>query len=262
MRDADRAVEGPAGAGGEQARRIRAEGLEDVRTGRTGALRPEHQRGRGRFADRTAKALGGGGGPEHPDRDAIGAQRGGQRGQRERVVLGFDAGQQDQGGAGQNRRSRRPVQGTEHGPGQGVLDVDTVGVVLLVGVNQDQGRAADRLPRFDHAPAGQHAVQHDAAPFGVRGPGRGDQIGQVPLGRHRLPFAGLHGLGGLGGEHAQVDQVLHPLQPGDVRFRVAAVTPGLAAVRPEAVPAVPGAQRRFGDAQVPRDLPRRPGWLR
>ena len=90
-----------------------------------------------------------------------------------------------------------------------MLDVDTVGVAALIGVDGRERRAAHLIPRGNDAPAGQRAVQDDPAPFGVGGPGRGDHGGHVPFGGDGFRIASLHGPGGVGCEHAQADQVQH-----------------------------------------------------
>jgi len=137
---------------------------------------------------------------------------------------------------------RQAVQGAEDGPGQGVLDVHAVRVVALLGVHDGQGRAADRLPGFDHAAPGHDVVEYDAAALGVGGTGRGDQVGHVPFGRDRGGLPRRHGARRVGGQHAQLDQLQHAPEPGHVGFGVTPVAARFAAVRADVVAAVPRAQ--------------------
>ena len=249
----------PAGAGGVHPDRSRHAGP----AGRpspavSGPLRPQHHGpGRG-LPHRADQARRRGRGAQHARRYPARGERRGQRRERERMVLLLGAGQQHQRRARRDGRPRGPVQGPQHRPRQAVLDVDAVGVGALIGVDGGERRAAHLIPGADDAPAGQHAVQDDPATFGVGGPGRGDHVGHVPFGCDGFRIAGLNGPGGVGCEHAQADQVQHAAQPGDILLAVTAVAAGLSALRPDAVPAVPRAQRRLRDAEVLGHLPRGP----
>ncbi len=238
----------PAGAGGEEPRRVGTQRPQHLGSGGVRPVGPEdHGPGSG-VPHRPRQARRRGRGTQHVGGDPPRGQRGGQRGQREGVVLRLHAGQHDQHRVRRDRRPGDAMQCAEYRPRQPVLDVHAVRVQALIGVDRGKSRTAHQVPPVHDAPAGQHAVEQDAAAFGVRGPGRADQVGGITFGRDGLGFTGLHRAGGLGREHAQSDQVQHPAQPGDVLLRVAAVPARPGPLRTDVVPAVPRPQRRLGDA--------------